>query len=513
VIEAICKRLVLISLLCLIGCDESARELSQADPVLESKTLMPDISATLEIRETEAEADSLVDENQQELGLLSEMPQWQGDLDGMTAQGFVRVVTTFNRTLFFLDGGRPRGAVQEWLREFEDFLNEGRTKRIKVLTIPVSRDQLLPAILDGRADLIATNLTVTNERSKQLAFSHPIATGVNEVVVTGPYWKGFRTLADLADVEVHVRASSSYAESLRAVSDSLREAGLAPIRIRFVDEHLEAEDILELVSAGTIKATVVDDFLALLWSDVLDGLVVHHKTPLAMDSSIAWAFRQNSPLLREKLNDFLDGHRQGTLLGNVIMQRYFKNNTWVRNPVATEERVLFDRYRPIFERYAERYEVDWLMSAAQGYQESRLDQDVISSVGAIGIMQLLPSTAADSNVAVEGIHIPENNIHAGIKYMSFLRKRYFSDGDLDDRNASLFTLAAYNAGPARVRRLRKAAASRGLNPNRWFQHVEHLAPRETATYVGNIVKYYLSYREHLRRNEGATFKEAESDGP
>jgi membrane-bound lytic murein transglycosylase MltF len=152
----------------------------------------------------------------------------------------------------------------------------------------------------------------------------------------------------------------------------------------------------------------------------------------------------------------------------------------------------------IFEIYGDRYGFDFLMVAAQGYQESRLDQSARSAAGAIGIMQLLPSTAADSNVGIPDISRAEANIHAGVKYLDFIRNRYFSDPEMDRFNQTMFAFAAYNAGPARVRKLRQKAAQQGYNPNIWFDNVEVIAARdigsETVQYVANILKYYIAYR-------------------
>jgi membrane-bound lytic murein transglycosylase MltF len=143
------------------------------------------------------------------------------------------------------------------------------------------------------------------------------------------------------------------------------------------------------------------------------------------------------------------------------------------------------------------------MVAAQGYQESRLDQSVVSKSGAIGVMQLLPSTANDKNVGIPDIHLIDKNIHAGTKYLRFLVDRYFSGGELDELNRHLFGFAAYNAGPARVAKLRAEAKESGLDPNVWFDNVEVIASkrigRETVQYVSNIYKYYIAYRLILNK--------------
>ena len=169
----------------------------------------------------------------------------------------------------------------------------------------------------------------------------------------------------------------------------------------------------------------------------------------------------------------------------------------------------FEETIDLFKRYAGDYGFDHLMVAAQGYQESGPDQNAKSGAGAVGIMQLLPTTAADKNVGIPDISDAESNIHAGVKYLNFIRNRYFNDPEIDRFNQTLFALAAYNAGPARVARLRTKAEQQGYDPNIWFDNVEIFAARdigrETVQYVANILKYYVGYRlsiqQQLKRSE------------
>jgi membrane-bound lytic murein transglycosylase MltF len=134
--------------------------------------------------------------------------------------------------------------------------------------------------------------------------------------------------------------------------------------------------------------------------------------------------------------------------------------------------------------------------AAQGYQESTLDQKVKSPVGAIGVMQVMPPTAKELKVG--DVTKVDANIHAGVKYMRFMMDQYFKDEPMDDLNKELMTFAAYNAGPGRLKQLRRETEKRGLDPNVWFGNVERVASerigRETVTYVSNIYKYYITYR-------------------
>ena len=156
-----------------------------------------------------------------------------------------------------------------------------------------------------------------------------------------------------------------------------------------------------------------------------------------------------------------------------------------------------------FRKYGEQFDFDWMMLAAQAYQESGFRQNRRSAAGAVGVMQIKPSTASDRNVGVDDISTVDGNVHAGAKYMRFLADRYFSDERFDDLGQWLFSLAAYNAGPAKVSRLRREAAAEGYDPNRWFDNVEIIAARrigrETVTYVSNVFKYYVGYQLASRR--------------
>jgi membrane-bound lytic murein transglycosylase MltF len=136
------------------------------------------------------------------------------------------------------------------------------------------------------------------------------------------------------------------------------------------------------------------------------------------------------------------------------------------------------------------------MVMAQGYQESELNQNRKSPRGALGVMQLLPSTA--KSVGFSDIRTARNNIAAGVAYLDWIRKNYFNEPDIPAEARVDFSLAAYNAGPLRIQSLRHEAKKRGLNPNLWFNNVERVAldkiGEEPVRYVSNINRYYIAYR-------------------
>jgi membrane-bound lytic murein transglycosylase MltF len=427
--------------------------------------------------------------------------KWLGDFDGMADRREIRALVVYSKTFYFLDQGRQRGATYELLKEFEKFVNKKlktKTLGVRVFFIPVRRDQLVPWLVEGRGDIAAANLTITPGRRHQVDFSDPLSSDVKEMLVTGPAAPPVTNLEDLAGKEIHVRRSSSYYESLMQLEQSFQKAGKPKMNLVLADEMFEDEDLLEMVNAGLIPMIVMDSHKAQFWQQIFDNIKVHPDIAVRTGGQIAWAFRKESPKLKALINEFVKSHKIGTLLGNIILKRYLRDTKYVKNSAAQEEMAKFRSMVALFEKYAGQYDFDYLMVGAQAYQESGLDQNKRSPAGAVGVMQLLPATAADPNVGIPDIEKLDKNIHAGTKYLRFIVDRYFKDEPMDPVNKMLFAFASYNAGPARVSGLRNKAAKMGLDPNVWFQNVEVVAAqeigRETVQYVSNIYKYYVVYR-------------------
>lgn len=433
---------------------------------------------------------------------------WHGDIDAIAAgeRRFIRALVPYSRTMYFLSRAEQQGVAFEALREFERVLAASKPKggvAPKIVIIPTSRDRLLPALAEGLGDIAVGGLTVTPERERQVAFSMTTLDDVREVVVTGPGQPPVRSIEDLSGREIHVRRSSSYHDSLEAAAARLRQAGRPPPRIVAADELLETEDLLQLVDAGVIPATVADAHLARAWGGVFTEITVQDAVPLRTGGRLAWAVRMDAPQLLAVVNDFLEDHREGTLFGNVLLKRYLDPAAKLRNPGTQAEVRRFREVVDYLKRYAGQYDFDWLLIGAQAYQESQLDQGRLSPAGAVGIMQIKPATARD--MGIPDIRSPDRNIEAGVKYLRFMSDRYFADGAMDPLNRQLFAIAAYNAGPAKVARLRREAAGRGLDPDVWFHNVEIVAARrigrETVDYVSNIYKYYVAYKAIVAADE------------
>ena len=493
-----------ISFLLVAGCSDPQPDEQPASGIEAAATdatasvLLPEPTETQEKpKQTLLSLDDLLPE---QFGVLT--APWFGDLDGMAERRAIRVMVVSGGPQFFYYDGRPRGMIAELLQLLQQELNVGLDRRldqVEIVPMPVSRDRLISALVSGQADLVAADLTITEARSELVDFSVPFARNVDEVIVFAPNeGDDVASVDDLSDRSVYVRKSSSYFEHLTELNDDLVGRGLTPINIDTANELLRTQDILEMVNAGLIAATVVDSYKASSWSKVFSDLRVRDDLVVHAGGEIAWAFRKDSPQLAAIANDFARNHRQGTLIGNVLINRYMENLDWVRN--STSESGV-ERLRPLLEHFdtsAAKNDIDPLMLAAQAYQESELDHDRESPVGAVGIMQIKPSTAADPNVGIQDISEPSDNIEAGARYMRFLMDRYFADPEMGELQRWLFALAAYNAGPARIQRLRRQAAVEGYDPNVWLDNVELIAARkigrETVRYVRNIFKYYVAYR-------------------
>lgn len=432
---------------------------------------------------------------------------WHGDLDGMLERRVFRLIVPYSRTLFFVDRGRQMGVSAEFGMAFEAWLNKRHAKnhlRQNVVFVPMARDEMITALNEGRGDAIAANLTITPERSALVDFAPPWLHDVRELVVTGPAAPALATIDDLAGQEIHVRASSSYAPHLEALSRALAARGKPSIRIRPAEDDLEDEDLLEMVNAGLLPLAIVDQHKAEAWATAFPKLTVRKDLAISSAGEIAWAIRKGSPALKAELAAFFAGHQSGTSFGNTIRRRYFGGAAAARSAASSREISKFNGLVTSFRTHGTGHGFDYLMLAAQGYQESQLDQRRRSPRGATGVMQLLPRTAAAPPVSSPDIATSaDTNIRAGAIYMRHLMTTYVQDPALSERNRLLMTLAAYNAGPGNLRKFRRIARERGLDPNIWFNNVEqgaaHAVGRETVQYVSNIYKYYLTYRLLIER--------------
>ena len=424
-----------------------------------------------------------------------------GDLDAMIQRRVIRALVAPSRTEYWIDRGKQMGAIYELLSQFEKELNQryaksGKHVLVHVGVVPTAPEQLIPALLAGQGDFVAGILTVTEDRMKEVDFADPFYRGIAEIVVTGPASPALATLEDLSGKQVLVRKSSSYWTHLQELNETLAKAGSPPIDLHAAPEDLLDEDLLEMLDAGLLGIVVVDRYVGNLWAKVLKHIQPRDDLRVHEGGDIAWMIRKDSPLLKAELSRFARKYGQGSAFGNILLRKYTGSTKVLKAATSQKEMKKFRQMAAIFQKYAGRYDLDHLLMMAQGYQESRLDQNAKSAVGAIGVMQVMPATGKEMNTG--DIAQLEPNIHAGVKYIRRVRDRYFQDLPMTDVNKTLFAFAAYNAGPNRISQLRERAQKKGLDPNVWLKNVELVAAErigpETVTYVSNIYKYYVAYK-------------------
>jgi membrane-bound lytic murein transglycosylase MltF len=421
------------------------------------------------------------------------------DFDAMFKRRYIRVVVPLSRTLYFNDHGHEGGFTAENVRAFERHLNRKFAKKlgkrpITLLVGPRTRDKMLQYVVDGRADIAAGNITVTDARRKIVDFVVPSNPHrFTEIVLTRQGVAPLDSAEQLAGRTVHVRKASSYYDSLNMLNDRLKKAGKRPVKLVLVPDELEDEDMMEMLNAGLLEAMVCDDWKARIWKQILPKINLNEQAVVREGGVVGWAFRKNSPKLAAELKEFSKQITPGKL--TVIFKKYYQRIPQIHNSMAAADRKRFEGTIKLFKKYGAKYGFDPLLLAAQGYQESRLRQETRSRVGAVGIMQVMPKTGA--SLGVGDITRVEPNIHAGVKYLDHLMKRYFADAQFNEQNRTLFAIAAYNAGPGRIAQMQKLAAKRGLDPQQWFNNVEIVTSEQVGMnptiYVRNIYKYYVAY--------------------
>ena len=446
-------------------------------------------------------------------GILHE--PFKGDLDEMVKRRIIRAGVAINRTHYFIDKGVQRGIAYDSLRLFEEELNKKLNTgllKVHVAFVPLSREQLIPALNGGQVDLLAAQMTVTPEREKLVAFTSPTRRNVSEVVVAGPTAPAINSVDELAGQTVFIRKSSSYNQSLTELNARFTREGKTPVTIKEAPETLEDDDILEMVNAGLVPMTVVDDFMAEFWQKTFTKVKTLKSVAIKSGGNLAVAVRKDNPKLLQAANNFIKVYGPESMFGKAMDRRYLQSTKYATDATSSEDRKKFAAIIELFRKYGQQYDMDFLLMAAQGFQESRLDQKARSQVGAIGVMQIMPATGKDLNVG--DIHVMENNIHGGVKYMRQLIDNEYKNEPMDALNKGLMAFAAYNCGLGRMRQLRKLTRERGLDENKWFGNVEQITSekigRETVTYVSNIYKYYIAYKLVMEQAEREKAKAAGS---
>lgn len=466
------------------------RAIQGYDPEVEALfPIASDLPISWALRKDNPELEAAVDGFLFEKALTKHTREvFDGDLEGIKERRVLRVLTRNNAISYFLHRGEQFGFDYELAKMFASELGV----RLEMV-VPPSRDLLIPWLVEGRGDLIAASLSPSPDRAELVAFTRPYMTVEQLLVRRKGKLRELRSPADLKGHVIHVRRSSVYWRTL----EELRPAvGLELVE---APEELETEELIAQVAEGKIPLTVAD-------SHILDAVrVIHPKVePVfslehararlsppagapgappdapgatagaetgeeAEKTPVAFAVRKSSPELHRTLDDFVRRRYRG-LEYNMLKKRYFENRAKLlvaqKEGAATSGRL--SPYDGLIKKYAKKYGFDWRLLAAQAFQESRFDPKAESWVGAKGLFQVMPRTAAE--LGFRDVTQPEQGIEAGAKYMGRLLAMF--DEKLELRQRVRFALASYNVGPGHVHDARRLARELGLDPNRWFHNVE-----------------------------------------
>ncbi len=425
---------------------------------------------------------------------------WREDLPEMLQRRTIRVLTTYSPSTYFIFEGRSYGFEYSLLKDFETFINR-RFRRKATQTvlefIPVPENLLIPCLQIGIGDMVAAGIRRPPQDIDGIDFTIPYLQNVSDVLITHRQAPAINLIEDLAGRRIHIQPAWQQSKTLRRIDARLLVTGRRPLKRTTTNGFLSSEDILELVNEGVIDLSIVESHIARLWSSVYPDIVILEFPEISAHTPIAWAVRRDNPEFKASLDRFLRGRQRGSWFGNIYYRQYFKETRWVSNPLIPTDHAKFSRYAPLFRKYGSRYGFDWMLLAAIAYQESQMKNRRRSHAGAVGLMQVMPTTAGDANVDIDNIWDPEQNVHAGSKYLALLRDVYFPAAEYSPQERIHFILAAYNAGPGKIARCRRLAVRMGNDPRKWFGHTELAARRlignETVRYVSNVSRYYMAY--------------------
>lgn len=420
----------------------------------------------------------------------------------------LRVLTRNHPASYFMWKGELMGFDYDLLKKFA----QEQGLRLSMV-VPGPDVDLADALNAGLGDMVAASLTVTDARREQgLAFTRPYMQVEEQIIASAPLSdteEGMSVSSLLAGAQVAVNPLTSYYDNLQALAQKQD----SPLKVLPV-EGATTEHLIEAVANGDYPMTVADSHLVDIERTYRDDFAVVGALP--GKQKIAWAVRNDQPLLLKKLNGFLNAKYRG-LFFNVTYNKYFKESKRKRAPLQQRLRTAsrLSPYDPIVKEFTSQVDRDWRMVVAQMYQESQFDPKARSFAGARGLMQVLPRTARE--LGVGNLYEPENNIRAGVTYLEWLEQRFPRRLDFDQR--IYFTLAAYNAGHGHVRDARKLAQSLGKDPDRWFGNVEeamlllskpeyyrqaqfgYVRGREPVNYVREIRDRYLGYLSVARKEQ------------
>lgn len=426
------------------------------------------------------------------------------DLDAILERRFLRVLTVPRPS----DEGRVgSGSADDYsiVRAFTDYLNARYAPGefelpIAFVLIRVDESELMPGLRAGRGDLIAAPRSALQGRlgTDEGALLEPL---LEEVLIENARARAITSLEDLSGRPVAVRRHSVHHVALSSLDEGIVRSGRAPVRIIAVDPEVETEDLVALVATGYFQYALTDSAVARSIAATSPMLRISAGLPLGVASELAFETLPSAPKLTGELGDFLDRYRHGSLPAEIGVRRHVGRSDALRDRPEPAASPSLSRYDDHFKRFADRYGFDWRLLASIACQESRFRQAVTNRWGATGLFQVKPVTAREPYIGIPeiaGRANAANNVHAGVRYLNWIKERYFDPvEEMHERDRIRMALAAYNAGPRTLLRAQRLATQMGLDPTRWFRNVElamlAMDKQEPVKYVSEINQRYLSY--------------------
>jgi len=368
--------------------------------------------------------------------------------DKIKTNGVLRAITGYSSTSYFIHRGKPMGFEYDLLHNLAEYLNVE-------LKIVVAKDieSAFEMLEEDEGDILAFSLTKTAARKDRVIFSEPV-NHVEQVLVQrsdAPDSLFVKRLSDLEGKKVTVRNSSSYLVRLK----NLREENGIELEIDEAEREVSTEELIRKVSSGEIDFTVADENIALINQIFLGNLDV--SVPMSLEQEIAWAFRKNESELVEKVDFWIDSI-QSSAIYNIVYNKYYKSPKQYAARLSSESFTLESGKISAYDDYiisnTENTNWDWKLVASQIFHESRFDANAVSWAGAVGLMQLMPQTAA--RFGVRDPRNPSESIRAGVEFLEWLEE-YWKDNLTDTSDIKQFVLASYNIGPGHVKDAQRLA--------------------------------------------------------
>ena len=407
------------------------------------------------------------------------------DLIEVKSSGKLRALVDNSSTSYFVYKGTPMGFEYELLSRFAAAID------VELAVEPVKDlDNIIDSLLSYEGDVIAANLTVTRDRTQNVSFTKPLILSKQVLVQRYPKSKDeainlVERPSELVGKEVYVRKNSSFYNRLQNLSDEIG----GEIILKDVASNITVEQLIKKVANGEINYTIADEHVAKINKAFFPN--IHIKTAISLEQQIAWAVRKESPDLLIALNEWLR-HFKKTTDYRVIYLKYFGNTTLyktrVRSQLFTSKSGQLSPYDQIVKKYAKETSWDWRLLTSVIYQESQFNHKAVSWTGAQGLMQLMPTTAAE--YGLDSSAGPNQNISAGIEYLEWIDKQ-FEDKVSDPEERKKFVLAAYNVGLGHVFDAIRLAEKNNLKKNVWDKNVaEMLLNKSKPKYYNDKVVYY-----------------------